>query len=100
MMSAAEEKALRDRVAELEQRLTALVENPPHFVLLGQDRAVRRDQVASVHWDQRHYMNGPGPAYLVVTMVTGATYRLEHRPHGLPPVDCNAIEKELLDGRP
>lgn len=67
------------------------------FIRCGRDLTVNRDEVASVRWDRRHYMNGPGDSFLVITMNTGEEHRIAHQPFYLDGTDCYKIEEAIIN---
>lgn len=71
-------------------------QTPSPWVTLDPTRSlrVRRDAIASVSWDRRHYMNG-SDSWLVVRMCDGTEYRIPSA-H----VDTLAVEHDILHGVP
>lgn len=54
--------------------------------------------VSHMDWDRRHYANGPGDSFLVVTMTWGEVLRIRHEPHLLGGTNAYDVERGVLDG--
>jgi predicted transcriptional regulator len=63
------------------------------MINLTDDLTINVAQIASVETSQRHYMNGPSAATLIVTMDNGRQHRIPHG-HG---VDIYALKKQIED---
>jgi len=55
--------------------------------------------VASMSWDRRHYVNGPGDSILVIRMHDGTEHRVKHEPHFLDGADAYQIEKAISEAK-
>lgn len=62
------------------------------------DVSINPAYVASMEWDRRHYMNGPGESVLVVRMVDGAVHRIKHEPQYLGGSDAYDVERRIEAG--
>lgn len=67
------------------------------IVRITRDLSINKNEIASIEWDRRDYVNGPGSTYLIITMNHGGKHRIEHAPWVLDPVDCYKIEEKLRD---
>jgi hypothetical protein len=65
------------------------------LVRAGRDLSIAANQVEAMHWERRDYMNGSGPSFLIVTMISGAEHRIEHCPQYLDGTDAYAVEREI-----
>ena len=68
------------------------------LVRITRDLSINPADVSACVIDQRHYMNGPGPAWLVVSMRDRSEHRVEHTPHHLGGTDIYAIKRQLEGG--
>lgn len=88
-------KARADEVEAAVAKLTKERDERPKFIRCGRDLTVNRNEVASVEWDRRMYMNGSS-SWLVITMNDGRQHRIESTYGHYDSVDCSKIEKEII----
>ena len=65
------------------------------LVRITSNLSLNTDDVSACVVDQRHYVNGPGPAWLIIRMRDRSEHRVEHTPHLLGGVDIFAIKRQL-----
>jgi hypothetical protein len=62
------------------------------------DQHINPVHVSHTAWDRRHYANGPGDSFLVVTMVWGEKIRIPHQPYNLGGIDAYEVERGIVEG--
>ena len=67
------------------------------MIKCGRDLSVNPQHVSQMHWDRRHYANGPGDSVLVITMADGTVHRVRHEPaYMMDHVDAYKVEQAIL----